>query len=128
MSGQTQSTETKVGTAAIMGIRAHIPEYLAEFAGTGLMLLIGLSAISVNFGEGSPVKDWLPNPHLRRLLTGIIFAGGATIIVYSLLGKRSGAHLNPAVTLAFFLLGKVGRRDAVAYVVAQVAAALVAAT
>lgn len=128
MSTETQSSESKARAAAITGMPAHIPEYLAEFAATGLMLLIGLSAISVNFGEGSPVVDWLPNPHLRRLLTGIIFAGGATIIVYSPLGKRSGAHLNPAVTLAFFLLGKVGPRDAIAYVVAQVAAALLAAT
>ena len=108
-------------------IRAHAPEYLAEFAGTGLMLFIGLSAIVVNFGEGSPIVDKVPNEHLRRLLTGIIFAGGATIVIYSPLGKRSGGHINPAVTLAFFLLRKIGPRDAVAYVVAQVAGALVAA-
>ncbi len=109
-------------------IRAHAPEYLAEFAGTGLMLFIGLSAIVVNFGEGSPIVDKVPNEHLRRLLTGIIFAGGATFVVYSPLGKRSGGHLNPAVTLAFFLLEKIGPRDAVAYVVAQVVGALLAAT
>jgi aquaporin Z len=40
-------------------------------------------------------------------------------IVYSPWGKRSGAHFNPAVTLAFFRLGKVAPWDAAFYVGAQ---------
>jgi glycerol uptake facilitator-like aquaporin len=42
-------------------------------------------------------------------------------ITYSPLGKRSGAHFNPAVTFAFCRLGKVDPVDAAAYVVAQFA-------
>ena len=37
-------------------------------------------------------------------------------IIYSPWGKQSGAHLNPAVTLTFFRLGKVAPWDAVFYV------------
>ena len=39
---------------------------------------------------------------LRRLLTGILFASGATLVILSTLGQRSGGHLNSAVTWAFW--------------------------
>jgi aquaporin Z len=45
--------------------------------------------------------------------------GTAVAIIYSPWGKQSGAHINPAVTLAFLSLGKVAPWDAVFYVVAQ---------
>ena len=41
-------------------------------------------------------------------------------IIYSPWGRQSGAHLNPAVTLTFFRLGKVAGWDAVFYVMAQI--------
>jgi aquaporin Z len=40
-------------------------------------------------------------------------------IIYSPLGKQSGAHLNPAVTLTFFRLGKIQGSDAFFYIIAQ---------
>jgi aquaporin Z len=45
----------------------------------------------------------------------------AIAIIYSPLGKRSGAHINPAVTLTFFRLGKIEPWDAFFYVLAQFA-------
>lgn len=49
------------------------------------------------------------------------FAMGATaaILIYSPLGKRSGAHFNPATTLTFFRLGKISGWDALFYMSAQ---------
>ncbi len=52
MSTQTPSSETETGTAALRGMGAPISENLAGFAATGLILVNGLSAVSVNFGEG----------------------------------------------------------------------------
>ena len=43
----------------------------------------------------------------------------AIAIVFSPLGKRSGAHFNPAVTLTFWRLGKIRGWDALFYVLAQ---------
>jgi aquaporin Z len=102
-------------------------DYAAEFAGTFLLLLIGLSAVVIDFASGSPVPRWLPDQDVRRLATGIVFAGGATAIVYSPLGMTSGGHINPAVTLAFLRLRKITSRSAAWYVVAQFAGALAGA-
>jgi aquaporin Z len=107
----------------VLGIR----EYAAEFVGTALLLLVGLSAVCADFATRSPVVSAIPDSNLRRLITGIIFAGTATAIVYSPLGRRSGGHLNPAVTLAFLRLGKIGPRSAAIYIVVQVAGALTGA-
>ena len=104
--------------------RSHLPEYFCELFGTAIMMLIGIGAVAVIWHPGSPFETWIPWPSLRRLLTGTIFAGGATLVVYSRLGQRSGAHINPAVTLAFWTLGKISTRDAVAYVGAQVLGAM----
>jgi aquaporin Z len=53
------------------------------------------------------------------MLMGIAMGLTAASIIYSPWGRRSGAHMNPAVTLTFFRLGKIDRRDAMAYVCAQ---------
>ena len=97
--------------------------YAAEFLGTAVMILIGLSAVCVNFGAGSPVPALIPALRLRLLLTGFIFAGGGALVVYSPLGSLSGGHLNPAVTLAFLLQKKMRARDAAIYMAAQAAGA-----
>jgi aquaporin Z len=102
-------------------------EHAAEAAGTFLLLAVGLSAVVVNFSDRSPVPEWLPEPWLRRLLTGAIFAGTATAIVYSRLGRRSGAHINPAVTLAFLRMGKLKMQGAVGYLGAQLGGAMAGA-
>jgi aquaporin Z len=107
-------------------MRRNLSAYLSEFAGTALMLFIGVSAVAFMWAPGSPVPV-IENGALRRLLTGIMFAGGATAVVYSPLGQISGGHINPAVTLAFWRLGKVPTRDAVIYTVVQFLGALAGA-
>ena len=104
-------------------MRRNVPVYLCEFAGTAILLFVGVSAVALMWAPGSPVPV-IQTPALRRLVTGLLFAGGATAVVYSPLGQRSGAHINPAVTLAFWRIGKVPTHDAVAYVVAQMLGAL----
>jgi aquaporin Z len=65
----------------------------------------------------------LPDPGVRRALFGATMGATAIAIIYSPPGKRSGAHVNPAATLAFLALGKVRPRDAAVYVAAQLAGA-----
>lgn len=104
-------------------MRRNLSAYACEFVGTALMLFAGVSAVSFMWAPGSPVPV-VENTMLRRLLTGIMFAAGGTAVVYSPLGQISGGHINPAVTLAFWRLGKVPAHDAVVYVVVQFLGAL----
>ncbi|MGD1097879.1 MAG: aquaporin [Bryobacteraceae bacterium] len=105
-------------------MRDHLPEYLAEFFGTAIMMMIGIGAIALMWGQGSPMRSIEMSDGIRRLLTGIMFAGGGTLVVLSPLGQRSGGHLNPAVTWAFWWKGQVKTPDAVLYSVAQCVGAI----
>ena len=69
----------------------------------------------------SPVRALVPDPTLRRVLIGTAMGLTAISIICSPWGKRSGAHLNPGVTLAFYYLGKIHGSDAFFYMLAQFA-------
>jgi aquaporin Z len=99
------------------------PVLLAEAAGTGLLLLLGLSFVILNFGLGSPVIKWIPDSGLRRLITGFLFGTTGGLIAVSPLGKLSGAHLNPVVTFAFWVQGKLQTYMMVSYILVQLAGA-----
>jgi aquaporin Z len=99
--------------------------YASEMIGTALLLTVGLSVVIVDFGQGSPVAEYLPDPGLLRLITGFLFGTTGALIALSPLGRESGAHLNPAVTLGFLLMGKLKTRHAAGYAVAQCAGAVI---
>lgn len=100
-------------------LKNHWPEYLCEAAELCLfMISAGLFTILLEY-PSSPVVKAIADPFLRRMLIGIAMGGTAIALVFSPLGKRSGAHLNPAVTLTFWRLGKVKGWDALFYVIAQ---------
>lgn len=105
----------------------HWREWMAEAAGTALLVLGGLSAVTLDFGRHSPVAAVVPSHSLRLLITGALFAATGSLVAVSPLGRISGAHLNPAVSLAFWLSRKMHHHDIVAYVVAQCAGAVAGA-
>ena len=98
--------------------------FLAELVGTALLVLVGLSLVILMFGEGSPIPGVLPDEGWRRFITGFLFGTTGASIALSPIGERSGAHINPIVTLAFRLMGKIDLRTALGYVVAQLAGAV----
>jgi aquaporin Z len=69
----------------------------------------------------SPLALAATTPILARVVMGIAMGLTAMAIVYSPVGRRSGAHMNPAITLTFLRLGKIAPVDAASYVVAQFA-------
>ena len=93
--------------------------FMAELAGTGLLLLIGLSSVILMFGEGNPVERFVPSLEVRRMLNGFLFGSIGSTIALSPLGRVSGAHVNPIVTMGFWLMGKLSTRSAVGYALAQ---------
>ncbi len=100
-------------------LRTHWPEYLCEAIELGLfMISAGLFTILLEY-PSSPAFKAIADPFFRRMLIGLAMGGTAIAIVFSPLGKRSGAHFNPSVTLTFWRLGKVQRWDALFYIIAQ---------
>lgn len=100
-------------------LREHWPEYLIEAWGLGtFMVSAGLFATLLEY-PGSPVRAAIESAELRLALMGLAMGATAVGIIYSPWGKRSGAHINPAVTLTFLRLGKIKAVDAAFYVLAQ---------
>jgi aquaporin Z len=73
------------------------------------------------FHPGSPIAHSISNQVVRRAAMGVAMGSTAIAIIFSPLGKRSGAHFNPAVTITYFRLGKVKPWDAMFYIMGQFA-------
>jgi len=87
---------------------------LAEAAGSFGLVAVGTAAIVLEGGR----SGWLGS-------VGVAAAFGLVVVAMILLfGRASGAHINPAVTLAFVCSGRLARRDALPYVAAQCVGAL----
>lgn len=104
--------------------RSHLPEYLAEAFGLGLFMVSACGFAVLLFHPGSPVVQRFPGVFGRNLAMGVAMALTLLVNFYGPWGRRSGAHLNPVVTLTFFRLGKVARGDLPGYVLAQFAGGL----
>jgi aquaporin Z len=91
-------------------------KFLAEFLGTFAMVFAGTGAIVINAESGGAIT------HLGVALTfGLI----VLVMIYSL-GDVSGAHMNPAVTLAFAVAGLFPFAAVLIYLAAQFSGALLA--
>ncbi|HEY1306954.1 MAG TPA: aquaporin [Vicinamibacterales bacterium] len=86
-------------------------KYIVEFIGTFfLVLTVGATVIHPGAGALAPIA-------IGSALMVMVYAGGHV----------SGAHYNPAVTLAVYLRGRFARSDVPGYMLAQVVGAIVAA-
>jgi len=93
--------------------------WAAEALGTALLVLAIVLAVGLSVAEGSPLADALPGPGARFLAVGVLVAPFVALLATSPLGRASGAHLNPAVTLAFWVGGQLSSRDLTGYIAAQ---------
>jgi aquaporin Z len=102
-------------------IKKHWREYLMEAWGLGTFM-ISACAFSVILGHPDSFL-FVSSTALRGILSGIAMGATAIAIFLSPWGMRSGAHINPAVTLTFWRLGKIETWDAAFYIAAQFAGA-----
>ncbi len=105
-------------------LKYRIRFFISEFVGTALLLLAGLSVVILMFGSGSPMAQLIPCVKLRQGITGFLFGSIGASIALSIIGKTSGAHINPAVTMVFWLFHKIEPRLAVTYILAQLTGAI----
>jgi len=92
--------------------------FISEVIGTAVLVFGGLSVVIVMFGDGSPLARILPAA-LRDVLTPFLFGCIGAAVALSQVGKESGAHINPAVTMGFWMMRKLDTRTAAGYIVAQ---------
>jgi aquaporin Z len=124
LDGAGSAAARSPGTGAAAALAHHWPEYLIEAAGLGLFMVSACLFATLLEHPGSPVRQAVTSPVLRRIPMGLAMGLTAVALVYSPWGQRSGAHFNPSVTLAFWRLGRVRRWDAVFYAAAQFAGAI----
>jgi aquaporin NIP len=92
----------------------NVKEYAAEFFGTYALVFAGTGAIVINDVTGGAVS------HLGIALTfGLI----VTVMIYAV-GDISGAHINPAVTVGFWVAHRLPGRQVLPYVLSQCLGAL----
>ncbi|NDV56058.1 MIP family channel protein [Parabacteroides sp. 52] len=91
-------------------------KYLAELIGTMVLVLMGC---------GSAVFAGTGQPFAAVGTLGVAFAFGLAVLamVYTI-GKISGCHINPAITLGLLLSNKISGKDAGMYMVFQVVGAI----
>jgi len=89
---------------------------IAESMGTFFLVLIGPGAVMVNAASGGVIGHAGVSLAFAFVVTAMIFA----------LGHISGAHINPAVTIAFWSVRRFPSRDVIPYITAQCVGALAA--
>jgi aquaporin NIP len=91
-------------------------KYVAELVGTYALVFCGTGAIVINDISGGAIT---------HLGIGLSFGLVVMIMIYAL-GSVSGAHINPAVTIAFSLTDRFDKKDLLPYIVAQIIGGIMA--
>jgi aquaporin Z len=92
--------------------------YLIEGALIGTYM-IAVAVVGVLMQHAGIFVDRMWDPTVKRFAGGCLIALATIALEYSPLGRRSGAHMNPALSIAFFYLKKLRWPDLVGYVTAQ---------
>jgi aquaporin Z len=108
---------------AVDSLRTHWPEYWMEAGELCLYMFLTCAFATLLQHPASPVRHLISSAILRRAVMGVAVGTTVVTIVMTPWGKQSGGHFNPAMTAAFYRLGKVAFWDAVFYVMAQFAGA-----
>jgi len=114
---EVASVSDTLGVAA--SLRLHWPEYLMEAGEMSLFMFCTCSFATLLQHPASPVRHFFVSSIVRRALMGLAIGATVMTLIISPWGKQSGGHINPAMTFAFYQLGKIRHWDALFYGVAQ---------
>ncbi len=114
-----QTKQLLWATQISRALKEHWPEYLMEASELALFMISACSFTVLLYHPQSPLFDTFQYEVLKRAAMGVAMGATAVAIIFSPIGKRSGAHFNPAVTFTYYRLGKVKFWDAIFYIAAQ---------
>lgn len=100
-------------------MKKNLVPYLCEALGLGMFMFCAALATVIINDPDLFVRQHLQNELLRRLLIGVLMGLTALYILNSPFGKKSGAHINPAVTIVQFRLGNINKVNAFFYIIFQ---------
>lgn len=87
-----------------------VRKYFAEFVGTAALILVGCGSVAIGgFGTSFP---------LGILPVAIAFGLVVSALAYGI-GPISGCHINPAVTIANWIAGRMDGKHVPGYIIAQ---------
>ena len=95
--------------------------YLAEFLGSFFL-------VATVVGSGIMGERLSPDNTAVALLGNTIPTGAILFVLIKMFGPVSGAHFNPAVTIAFWSMGEFERKDVFPYIFAQILGAVIASS
>ncbi len=90
----------------------NMKKYIAEMTGTAVLVIMGCGTAMLVGCDAASGSGYL--------LTALAFGLAIVAMAYSI-GNISGCHINPAVSLAFFMKGDLDKTDFIGYIIAQVA-------
>src|SRR5215472_2242675 len=96
-----------------------------EAACLGTFMISACTFASLLGYPQTPAHMWVMSGMGRGIVIGLAMALTAIGIIYSPWGKRSGAHMNPSVTMTFWRLGKIEPWDAFFYILSQFAGGVI---
>jgi aquaporin Z len=100
-------------------IRRNWKYYLQEALGLAIFMISACFFSGILFGENGFLSSSMSST-FRQCILGVMMGISALFIFYSRFTSPSGSHINPAVTITFLRLGKIGSWDALLYMIFQI--------
>ena len=119
MNTDTQAPAAPEPMSARVAFAKHWPLYIYEGVLLGCFMISACGFTVLLEYPGAPGFAAIHSTFIRRALIGVAMGATAVGLIYSPIGKKSGAHMNPAFTLSFLWLEKIAPWDAVFYIIGQ---------